>query len=192
MVPKTKTPVQSILNDEITYTAPEFVDDVNKLQEGQQRTFILMEVKKEEKLVMNFSGEVPRELAWKPYAKLHPEDRKLIDEIEPEVMKSGTPKTKFSHRYLFLFKEMETGVWKNFQYDVSFLIGEDGQPWADFRAFLTGLGADFSQSAKFKIGDYIAIGDKFTGTLISKTGTDGKNHVHLDKNTLEPVYDSVE
>jgi hypothetical protein len=207
-----KKAVKSVLEDEITYTEPEYGEDqlVNWPKEGEERTFILRDVVKVTKLITPFSKSIPKELLWQPFAEIHEDDQTFIEELEPDTMKSGTPKSKYANKYYFLFQEKESGQrqWSYFidgqrvphnevkgpddydslMADVTFMTDVNGQPWSDFREFLKMLGANFENSTNFKLGDYISIGDEFTATLAGRTGKTGKIYTYIDVKTLEPAY----
>jgi len=199
---KTETEKKSIFDDELEVPEPvEYEDDPDFMHQGMERVIVLLDTetpafKKEfpkfqakvKKVVMRFHPDVPEELVWKPYATLHPEDKKLVDEIEPETRKGGQPKSKFATRYNLAFADKATG--RKWIYDVSYYTNEDGTPWTTFRDFLKAMGADFT--SRVKIGDYLHVGDEFTAVLVLKTDKrTGKDYLHLDPKTLTPKFDQM-
>lgn len=196
-----KKAAKSVLDDEIVYEKREFEDDPNFMHQGKEITVVLQEPTKD-KVVLKFSEDLPEGLAGKRVVQLEHDEImvgdtpaiQFIDEMEADTWDDGTPKGKYAWRYTFPVKETETG--REFKYDLQYRIDENGRPFKDFRQFLEMLGADFSDGAEFKIGNYVKIGMKFTCKLLLREEKKGKNKgksfLHIDTTTLQPVYENVE
>jgi hypothetical protein len=156
---------------------------------------VLRGVTKDRKIVTRFSEDLPSSgIVWHKYEDLSKDEKKFVDKTEPDLMKSGDPKTKFANRINFHFADEITGreFFKVFEgrdgkadwerCDVVFYESEDGEPWSNYKEFLVKLGA--TQDDDKTLGDYIKVGDKFTGTIV--LGND--KYLHLDPTTIEPAF----
>lgn len=165
------------------------------MHQGQTRTLILRGVTKDKKIVTRFSEDLPSTgIVWHKYDELDTKEKKLVNNTEPDLMKSGEPKTKFANRINLHFADEVTGreFFKLFEgrdgkadwekCDVVFYESEDGEPWSNFAKFLSDLGA-VPEDEK-PLGEYLKVGDKFEATLM--LGND--KYLHLDPTTLTPLF----
>lgn len=171
----------NVLNDEITWIEP-VNSDKNFMHQGQERTFVLDNVMKVEKVVVRFSEQLPAfGICWHAYDTLAPDEKKLVDTLEPDKRKNGDPKSKFATLYQLEFKDSVTG--RQFLFDVKFYTNTDGSVWPAFKDFLEMLGPEIK--GPVKLGDYLKIGQKFTATLVKRN--DG--YLHIDQQTLQPIFE---
>jgi len=167
------------------------------IKAGDEITVVLTGVKKFEKVVNKFSSRLPdKGFAGHVYDELSKDEKKLVDSLEPDKLKSGTSKEKFSHRWHFHFEHPTTKIkfYKEFEgrdgeagwerCDVKYYTNEENVPWDNFAEFLRGLGAEDGDNKP--IGSYIHIGDKFTAKVITSPKED--KYLHIDQGTLTPLF----
>ena len=154
---------------------------VPKMNDGETRTFELKESIIHEKLVQQFTNNLPDGIAKKPWEELTTKQQKLVTELEPDKWADGNPKEKFQHRLELVFTEIITG-W-DFKYDAKFYLHEDYRPTKKLYELIEAVKGPIT--GEFELGSMIPIGAWFDAEVYSKE-VNGKNYMHLNPDTLRP------
>ncbi|AZF90161.1 MAG: hypothetical protein BPH43C_38 [Phage 5P_1] len=149
------------------------------LTAGQRYVFEVVDAVLREKVVV-WNDLIPHEARGKEYDTLSDSLKKRIEEIEL-TYPSGDPAPRYVDRVTISVQETSTK--RKIRYALDFPFKEGGRPTKEFYAFCEAVGRPLRDPGKFKFGDIIPLGFKFSAIVIKdKNGFDA-----IDRDSVGPA-----